>query len=126
MGGGSRCCRIWICWNASASGASISPGCKHSIDPGKTSRRAAERMWKTHRDEPQQNRHEHHDGTQLFDETQAKQDADGDPPSPRLRFIEPFPERQRGGHPQQKPGRIRVDQVGLPIKSWHHQQRASQ
>ena len=38
--------------------------------------------------------------------------------------LQPFPERQRRGRPEQEPRRIGVDQVGLAIESRHQQQRA--
>ncbi len=73
---------------------------------------------------PKQKRQKNPDGGHLLDERQTEQDADQNPPAPSVLCVQSIPERQGGGRPQEEPGDVGIDQMGLAVKPRHEQQRA--
>ena len=90
-----------------------------AVDPVESSARASEGSGQIPNTNQSKKRQQHHHRPHLLDESQAEQDADSDPPAPRVGLVQPFPERQGRRRPDQEARRVGIDQVGLAVKPGH-------
>ena len=95
-----------------------------AVDPVGPAPPAGERPRQVADDEPGQERAEDHHGRHLLDEGQAQEHADRHPPGAGVGLVQPLPERQGRGRPEEEPGHVGRRDVAVAVDAGHEQERA--
>ena len=95
-----------------------------AVDPVGPAPSAGERPRQVTDDEPGQERAEDHHGRHLLEERQAQEHADRHAPGAGVGLVQPLPERQGRGRPEEEPGHVGRRDVAVAVDAGHEQERA--